>query len=152
VAVSLPAEASVVGSANRPERPRPPKNRTTNCQDVRPPQARILPYVPPFIRHAPPRGRIQHPDRSGTARAQGREDHDDLHTGPQLWAVGGSGPDRPLQSVTGYRGPVRPLRGDGRKWRFAQRRHLKRPRTADPWTIHERGCSRASWADPYTHS
>ena len=48
----------------------------------------------------------RHPDRSGVAGAQGREDHHDLHACAQSRTVGGSEPDRPLQPVSRYTGPV----------------------------------------------
>jgi hypothetical protein len=129
------------------------KSRPTGCQDRRPSQARVVPHVPAFVRHAPTRGRIRHPDRPGAARAQGCEDHDDLHARPQSGTVGGSEPGRPLQPMTGYTDPRKALAPPREEVQLCAAAPLATSPQPVPsevtrtWT-----CREASYADPYTYS
>jgi integrase len=65
-------------------------------------QGRLVPHVPPLVRHAPAGGRLRHQDGPRAAGAPGRADNHDLHArtqpGPGGGAVagrrvGGGGPD-----------------------------------------------------------
>jgi len=69
--------------------------------------------------------------RPGVARAQGREDHNDLHIRPQSRTVGGSEPDRPLQPVSPYTDPRMTLATPGGRCNIVRRWHLRRPATGD---------------------
>ena len=64
----------------------------TRCQGSRPAsrdcQARELPHVSPFVRHAPAGGRPRHPHRAGALGPPGCHDHDDLHSRPQPRPIG----------------------------------------------------------------
>jgi len=46
-------------------------------------QARHMPHLSTFVRHAVAGRRLRHPNRPGASGAQRREDHDDLHPCPQ---------------------------------------------------------------------
>ena len=51
-------------------------------------EARQLPHLPPFLRDAPARGRLRHPDGAGAARPRGCQHDDDLHARPESGCPG----------------------------------------------------------------
>ena len=57
-------------------------------------EAGRLPHVSAFVRDAPARGRLRHPDRAGAARSRGRDHDDDLHARAEPGRDGRAEPGR----------------------------------------------------------
>ena len=67
----------------------PPRGQTRSYR-----KARNLPHTPPLLRHPPARERSRYPHRSGSARAQGCQNDDDLHARAQARSIRGEKPAR----------------------------------------------------------
>lgn len=106
MAMDFPGASTVSGPRNRaqlsapPRRVRPSAGGERGGGSGRLKKACHLPHLPPFLRHAPPRGRVRHPDDPGAAGTPRRQHHDDLHPRPQPWGAVRPKPDGRLEVTT----------------------------------------------------
>ena len=95
LAVGVPRHPHLPRPADAPAPPPSPARigLAAGGEDGRAPgwhrQAREPPHAAALVRDAPDRGRPRHPERPGTARAPGREQHHDLH--PRFESPAGRG-------------------------------------------------------------